>query len=306
MKRRLVCIIVLVLTFAASSFAQVKDFHRYANTGDAKKLTKFLKEHPKFLKKRKYDGIEAIIYAIQKNNVQIARILLDAGVDPNATSKDGWHTPFMKAVNWANPEMVKLFLAKGGDVNYVHRRKVFVKQKNEEVESITPILMWVVRNNEPEILKLFLEKGADVHVGAERNMSCLRYLWKDPLKKLKLLLEYGIDINYRGDDNTTILMNFCARKMTKATQEEIEENQELIKFILANGIDIEAKDDLDWTALHHAVWFNNIYALKLLLKAGADPKVRSPIISSPLRLANKIERTEMIPLLEKAAKFSLK
>jgi ankyrin repeat protein len=306
MKRIIALLFVLVVYISSAGFAQVKEFHRYANAGDTSKLTKFLKEHPNFIKKRKYDGIEAIVYAIQKNNVQVARILLDAGVDPNATSRDGWYTPFMNAVNWANPEMVKLFLAKGGDVNYVHRRKVFVKQKNEEVESITPVLMWVVRNNDPEILKLFLEKGADVHLGAERNMSCLRYLWKDPLKKLKLLLEYGIDINYRGHDNTTILMKYCGMKMTKATKKEIAENQELIKFLLANGIDIEAKDDLDWTALHHAVWYNNIYALKLLLKAGADPKVRSPILSSPLRLANKIERTEMIPLLEKAAKFSLK
>lgn len=194
-------------------------------------------------------------------------------------------------------------LEKGGDVNFVSVRRYFDQEKNIEKVVEYPILGRVVGNCEIDILKLFLEKGADVHQGEESGMSCLRNVGLD-VEKLKVILEYGADINTRILENRTILMNAVSQKDSKTKLEELEKNSAFIKYVIKNGADISARDDLDWTALHYAIWYN-LPALEMLLEAGADPKVRSPILSSPLKFAQKMERTEMIKLLEAAAKRSI-
>jgi hypothetical protein len=79
---------------------------------DIKRVVKLL-QYPRKDLDFIYNGRTPLHYAIQKNNKNIAKILLDAGAKPNATTRD-YLTPLHHAVTYANDdeseEMLKLFL----------------------------------------------------------------------------------------------------------------------------------------------------------------------------------------------------
>ena len=49
---------------------------------------------------------------------------------------------------------------------------------------------------------------------------------------------------------------------------------ETVQFYVDNGVDVNAQDGSGATPLHYAVHGNNIEAVKILLKAGADPNIQ--------------------------------
>lgn len=297
MKRLIALLVVLVMFTYTQVYTQDKDLDNYVKRGETIKLEKFLAKNPGYLKKHPKRATAALFHAVNKQNIEIARILLKEGADPNAAITTRDYSIFYYAVISGDTVLTKLFLANGVDVNYLHRSKRFDPRENIEEQYAQTILGAVIRSCDRPILKLFLEKGADVHLANEINSGCMRSIGPEKLGHLKLLLEYGADINSRDYESTTFLMNAAGRNMTKASPAEIQTNEKFIRFVLENGINIEAKDDMDWTALHFAVWYNNFPALKILLEAGADPEVRSPIHSSPLKFAKKLKRTQMLPLL---------
>ena len=75
--------------------------------------------------------------------------LLKAGANPNVAQKSGM-TPLLDAINVGKPELVKLLIAHGANVNAATTKT-----------KITP-LMWAIGDGHPEIATMLLEAGADV------------------------------------------------------------------------------------------------------------------------------------------------
>ncbi len=147
-----------------------------------------------------------------------------------------------------------------------------------------------------EALRLLLEAGADVegcaHCGSSalyeaasgNSLECVRLLlehgasareslgpcWQTPLEAAarndnipmaQLLLEYGADVNAPdGDGDITPLME-AADNAASA---------EMVRFLLAQGAELEARDCSERTALLFAVARGSWDAVDALLEAGAD------------------------------------
>ena len=93
---------------------------------------------------------------------------------------------------------------------------------------------------------------------------------------MRYLIEKGANIHHRANRAKTILQIAC-----------YDGFKELVKFILEfPEIDVESKDELDYTALHFAVWgleghrtrkkaskaiSDSPECARLLLEKGADP-----------------------------------
>ncbi|AVL95151.1 ankyrin repeat protein [Moumouvirus australiensis] len=121
---------------------------------------------------------------------------------------------------------------------------------------------------------------------------------------IKLLLEFGADINIKNKNGDTVLMTSLMLKPNNLKYNNIE----VIKILIEAGADINMRNNQDWTALMLACRCsninNNIEIVKLLLKAGADINIKNKFTLTALELAckfsNSASNIETIKLLLEA------
>lgn len=73
---------------------------------------------------------------------------------------------------------------------------------------------------------------------------------------------------------------------------------EVLRYLIAQGAQINAVNHSGFTPLHHAVEGNALEAVKLLLAAGADTKIPNKRGQLPMDTAKRLEREKIIPLLK--------
>ena len=147
-----------------------------------------------------------------------------------------------------------------------------------------------------------------VILGYFNAIICFRYGPEDiisavengnlPLTK-KILQENVNLLHARAEEDKQSLLHIA-----------IERNHvKVIKFLLKNGIDVNAKDDFGWSALHLAVYFKNLNIVKLLVtnKADVNSKIttKSGLNNTPLHIAAKKGCCEILEyLIEMGADFN--
>lgn len=189
-------------------------------------------------------GVTALQAAIRSKNTDLVYFLLGSGADINADGADEGYTALGAAVESQNLPLVVFLIDAGADVN-----KVSGWCGESAIEAAVEI-------GDLDLVRLLLESGAD---DAEHRMAALTRafdLYSD-VELIGQLLKYGLDIDYRDPDGTTILAR------------AVEENSELdvLELLLAHG----ANDTS--TALHVAAIQGNFEVMELLLKHNADPAI---------------------------------
>lgn len=125
--------------------------------------------------KEKKNGLTALHVAVETGNIEIVKMLLNAGAKVNAKSKSK-QTPLSMIDGDATPELVRLLVERGADVN----------AQNDEGE--TP-LMKATKEDRLEIVEVLLEAGADVHLKDKEDETVLDHTFNDKIEKL--LKQYG-------------------------------------------------------------------------------------------------------------------
>ncbi len=250
-------------------------------------------------------GFTHLMAAVNRGEIRIAKLLIDAGADVNALSGPRGWTPLLLAVGQKkpNPQMVRLLLDSGADVN----------AQNQHGENA---LSFAVFNNNPQMVKLLLRAGAKINARAGKDQLPVR---SEPLQKpgdtalmlaiaahhwrmADLLILSGADVNLANDRGTTPLMR--ALPSFSSFGSELEARLLLQKLIKA-GAHVNAKDQDGNTALHYAVdrAGANFKAAQLLLKAGADVNAQNQKGERPIDRVPDIEE-KIKALLEAAAQAS--
>ena len=161
--------------------------------------------------------------AIEVNNLNIVKLLVNKGIDVNQIAKgeDGTYyegrSPLSLAVFKGNAEIVKFLLLHDADVNM-----------DEE-----PILYTAVdcynndKKNYLNIIKLILNAGTDIDIrysGSIRGSTPLILsILNGYTEVVKLLIEYGADVNYTD------------KKGKKPLYYAIGGKQEIIKLLVDEG-----------------------------------------------------------------------
>jgi ankyrin repeat protein len=181
------------------------------------------------------DGTGSVLMdAVIHNKPQIAKILLEAGADPNSK-----HV-LVKASETGQNDIVDALLDRGADIEAVGR--------NGERP-----LRQAVLGDRLETVKLLLHRGAQVNAQAGTSSSpIMTALFNTGTEILNVLIDAGADIR------PPVLHRACERHALAA------------QLLVEKGADVNARDGNDMTPLQAAVRMGKEDVVHLLLDAGAD------------------------------------
>lgn len=184
---------------------------------------------------------QKLYFAINTGNVPEVAKLIKEGVDVNRKG----NSPLIAACIGQQPEIVKMLLEAGADVNDI------------ETISGSTALIYSVRN--PKIVKILLEGNASVNTTNKSGMTALLYSAHDGnLEVVNLLLQAGADVNIadvQGMTPLALAVHFGPLSV--------------VKRLVEAGADVNAKDKEGNTALKLAQKTGNEEIIQLLKSAGA-------------------------------------
>jgi ankyrin repeat protein len=255
------------------------------------------------------DGMTALHWAVQRRDLAMTNLLLEAGADFAATNRTGAKPLYLAAINGdaavmarlidagedanailtaegetvlmltaytGNPDAVKLLLDRGADANAQQFRG-------------QTALMWAAAEGHADVVRLLLARGADPGLSstastkAERRppggMTALLFAARQgKLQAARALLDGGADIDQSGADTTSPLLIAI-----------VNGHYELASLLIERGANPNVADVNGRTPLYAAVDLRNVQwsqapAPKLpqathlamimqLLDAGADPAI---------------------------------
>ncbi|MEJ2719445.1 MAG: ankyrin repeat domain-containing protein [Deltaproteobacteria bacterium] len=172
---------------------------------------------------------QALIEAAKTGRVKEVVRLLKTGANMQASDKKYRMTPLMWACHKNHPEVVKVLLDRGADVN--------ARYGNPQ----TP-LMKAAREGNLEIVRLLLKHGAEVNAKSDIGDTPLHLAaWKGHLDVAKLLLNNGAIVNMKGAQGETPLMVAALNGRVYVAQ-----------LLLRRGADADARNAKGETALQLA------------------------------------------------------
>ena len=181
----------------------------------------------------------ALRYATDRNNIEIMKLLLEVGLDPNIqASENGW-TCLLVACCDNYPEIVSLLLKHGANPYLVEKNK-----KN--------CLMMAAQNGHTEIVSMLLNsEHVDIHriinERTEQDWTALALAYDHP-EVVELLLDHGgADPNIATDDGWTPLMLACHRKGVPASVEVLLRYNPEIDHVNNLGISAYGLAGINWT-----------------------------------------------------------
>jgi ankyrin repeat protein len=198
-----------------------------------------------------YDGGETpLFWAL--DDIETARLLLDHGADPNARrgTEGRGVTPLHWAASAGRKEVVELLLARGANpLGQDYKGNLAVR--------------WAARKKENmELVKLLLGHMRDIDV-KDRYHGETHLIWAArnsdvPLEFAKLLVVRGadLDVTKKRSRSTALHVAVSSRHI------------EMVRFLVANGADVNARDDEDRTPLGRAIRKGNKDIMGLLRKSG--------------------------------------
>lgn len=247
-------------------------------------ITKLLLDKFKKVKFQALIGRPLLFTAVENQDIETVRVLLDHGADANFkqyVSKDEKaksYTVLHTAVKQGDLEIVKLLVNHGADVN--------LKDENGTASVHTAF-----EGKFFEILMFLVDNGADIDVKNRREDTLLHTALKNESWEMaKYLIEKGADVN--------IHRKYCDTPLYTALYNP---RLEIVKLLVAKGANINSHSHLGRYPIHNAI--RKLEILKYFLEMGVDINALDYRKNTPLLLAatlcysDKAEQIEIIKYL---------
>jgi ankyrin repeat protein len=151
-------------------------------------------------------GFTPLLAAASANDIEMARLFAEKGVDVNAATQRG-DTALHFAAGAGNLPIVKLLLAKGANVNAATADAIQVRKGAIALNHLTA-LMYAAPYGSPELLKTLLDAGAQVNARDIREMTPLMLAVSSETQNpdvARLLLARGAEVNAKSNLGETAL-----------------------------------------------------------------------------------------------------
>ncbi len=266
---------------------------------------------------RDRNGMSAFMYAAQNGHVEVMKLLLQLGATVDSKDNQGG-TALIDAASSGHVEAVKLLLDNKADPSV------------KDLEGKTPFL-WSCTVGRPAVANIFLDRGADPNARDNQGQSALMIACMGASKELvELLLQKGADLNVVDQSGRSPLILACAPhergmrgvwmpnrhrinvppwtyRMGQAPDMQwqrvlppesgYDPRSDIVKVLLKNNVDLNAKDRQGRTALSWAVSQGQIDAVSVLIAAGADVNAADNQGMTPLIWAAMNGQLEILKML---------
>lgn len=230
--------------------------------------------------------------AIQANQIEVASLLMDAGVDLEAANSSSKLPPLFQAAAAGQIGMAKMFLEHGCDPN------------QKLTYGTTPYFYEVVERGTVDGVRLLLEHGADVEeTNATHSRPLAAAVKRGSVPMVELLLSHNAKVNGSVDYGSGTILGLAT-----ATKDV-----ELVRLLLDAGADADAKTSSGAYVLVEAVVDRQLELAHLLLRHGARGD-RKTLAGQPLLIAvirdkqmAPADKTDLVRrLLQRGAKATAK
>jgi ankyrin repeat protein len=253
-------------------------------------------------------GMTALLYAARQNDLESARILIEAGADVKENAADG-SSPLLVATINDHYALAKFLLEHGADPNAADdkgRGPLYAAIDMRNLE-------WSTRPAPPEkdtlsdldLIKALLDHGANPNArltkkiplrgqpsfdGRWANAIGATPLWRaaqsDDVTVMRLLVDRGADPLIATNDHTTVLMMAAGVGWSDGQSHGSQADApEALKLCLQWGGDVNAVNDEGYTALHGASFRGANEVVQFLVDHGAKMDVRNKEGRLPVNMA---------------------
>ena len=261
--------------------------------GSSKNIFQTLINHGASVNATTSMGVTVLLYACFDKNEDALKVLLDAGADPGKGEPNGSTGLHYAILHGLSGTILENMIDHGVDVNATNGA------------GQTALIAACVLGKEKAI-KILLNSGADPNIADMDGIRCLQYAscTHCSTDTLQALVDHGARANATVD-NSQIASSVATFKEVIATMQHDNKTGtivwptaniaidskdhcynlllhhavmrgcsiEFLQEIVNDGLDINATDVLNQTALMHACRTGNADAINVLLKAGADPNI---------------------------------
>ena len=248
-------------------------------------MAKALIDNGALVNLRADDGFNALMEAVRTGNIEIAKLLIEHNSDINIKNKDGKNM-IMIACEKGNEEMFNLLIENNADINeksswgasaliyasekgninimqYLIDNGIDVNGKADD-NGDTPLLWAVTGENPYEASKLLIENGADINATNDSGVAPATILAASTPKVVKLLKDNGADLD------TKFLDYYPPIAIAAGAG-----NLEIVKALIENGADVNYyPNDINYTAIFHAIDQHNYEVAEYLFKNGVDLNIK--------------------------------
>lgn len=216
---------------------------------------------------KNYDKSIGLRKAIRSNNENMLKLLINAGasvgeIDEESTGSTSLHA----AAEWGNSNILKVLIDAGADVNATDYFKK------------TPLSM-ALKSKNVNAFKLLLKAGADINAESSSGLTLLHTVIKSrDLDTSKMLIDAGANVNAFD-----CMGNSCLHMAI------ISGYVDIVKLLIDSGANVNDKNEDEITPLCLAVQSKNIYATILLIVAGADVHYKGQFGNTHLHRASKLD-----------------
>jgi len=273
-------------------------------------------------------GMTALLYAARDGQMDAVRELAAGGADINQASTGDQISPMVMAIVNGHLDIAKMLLDRGADPNVVSETGMTALYSTIDVQW-APHAWFPQPITEQEqvnyldLMKELIKKGANVNARLGKKIWFRSFThdvtWIDPagatafwraaqstdLAAMKLLVEHGADPKIASTAGDTPLMaaagiGWGANFTTNAPGSPMP----AVKYCVELGNDVNAVDSRGYTALHGAAYVGNNEMVQFLVDKGAKVDVRTKTGDSVADMANGptrfgIPHPETMALLEK-------
>jgi ankyrin repeat protein/mono/diheme cytochrome c family protein len=227
----------------------VRSLINAVRANDIANVTRTLAEQPELVKAVDNAGSTLLHHAAAFASVEMMKLLLDKGADPNAQNRRK-STPMHWAIQ--AEAKVRLLLERGAKV------------ETKQVEGRTALYQAASLGNGNNVVRLLLEKGADPNArtvtGATPLMAASR---SGNVEVMRMLLAGKAQVNAQSGNGSTALMAAASSG-----------NPDAVRLLLDSGADPNLTTKKNDTALMDAATSGVEESVRLLLEKGAEVNIR--------------------------------